>query len=1151
MDETITYWLRVKDQLSGPISRAEGGFNKLKVGVTAAGAAISAAMGAAAVASVNMASDFGRGMATIQTLIPSQVTRVEELSDAILDLSTDVGKSTEDLTDGLYNVISAFGDTADTVAILEINAKAAKAGLAETTDAINLTSAVTKGYGDTSAEAVQKVADLAFQAVKLGQTTFPDLASSMGKVVPLAAELKVSQEELFGVMATATGVTGNAKEVATQLRGAFQGLLSPTADMTKLLEAQGYASGQAMIDNLGLKDAIQLVVDHASNSGEPLQNYISSIDGQVLALALAGPQSEVFAEKLDAVGNAAGSASEAYTEMTTGMGAAGHTWDQLTATTKALGIELGMVLLPYFLAAVETVRNGLSWFQQLDDRWKSTIVVVGGIVGVLGALIPALQAMLFMAPALKLFWATAFGPISIAAAAIIGLGTLVWSFRDEIVNAFRAVAGFIQPWVNRWLVTVEAIVGWIPGVGEKLSGMVATARTQFDEFANGVEPAAEALDQADGAAERMNEALTGAPTGEGTGGSVAALNATKVAAKEVTEVYTADLIPAISMSDTAVVDAHINIRKLVAANKQELIPSNDDVAMTFIQNQIDMADVTESEQQRIEDDARATAEAYQQIWIDAFNSVEGLLGALKQTIAKSVFDSDMFAALHGRASTLGEKLGSKFGSSMGQTFSGLFSGLASGGISAAIDLGIKGLTALGKKLWGGLKRMFGGPSEATVAARESLEAYAATIEADELNKERLNDWIAGGFRPDHAKIVTYFQDMALSAGASAQVGVDAWLAYQAAIEAGDQTRAQAIIDQVDGWAQAGVAAEEAAEAAATAEAERLAQSIAMEEERRDASLTAIKERFDAEMSMLKEQQSEALSVMRETQEAELAQLKSQRDAQLSVIEQAIQRELEDEKIAAQLQIDIEKARGDEEAILKAKQRADEAYERLQERDQLAEMMKEAEERVRARYQDELDAINEHWDKKEAVVVERHELETQELETQHKNEQAMLEASHHKEMKAEEAHWAAVLEGLRNNNTAQITEAKAGADGVVAAITSSLSTLPARRTVEVITRHISEYSSVGSPPAPYGGERAYGGPVSRGMAYLVGERGPELIVPKTNGNVLPNGVTIDTKQLAKEFADELRRNPITAVVPRTSITRTLMEDGRRDIRRITG
>ena len=38
---------------------------------------------------------------------------------------------------------------------------------------------------------------------------------------------------------------------------------------------------------------------------------------------------------------------------------------------------------------------------------------------------------------------------------------------------------------------------------------------------------------------------------------------------------------------------------------------------------------------------------------------------------------------------------------------------------------------------------------------------------------------------------------------------------------------------------------------------------------------------------------------------------------------------------------------------------------------------------------------------------------------------------------------------------------------------------------------------------FGGARATGGPVSAGKAYLVGERGPELMVPGASGTVIPN------------------------------------------------
>lgn len=181
-------------------------------------------------AALKSATDINGMMANVASLGVG-TDRVLELKESVQDLAIDIGKGTDDMADGLYQVVSAFGDTSDSVAILENAAKTGAAGLATTTDALNLLATVTKGYGDESLTAQKKVSDLAFQTVNLGQTTFPELAASMGKVVPLASALGVSQEELFAQMATLTGVTGTASEVTTQLRATYQAILSPTKEM--------------------------------------------------------------------------------------------------------------------------------------------------------------------------------------------------------------------------------------------------------------------------------------------------------------------------------------------------------------------------------------------------------------------------------------------------------------------------------------------------------------------------------------------------------------------------------------------------------------------------------------------------------------------------------------------------------------------------------------------------------------------------------------------------------------------------------------------------------------------------------------------------------------------------------------------------------
>ena len=342
-------------------------------------------------AAMKFSADFSRGMGNVATLLPGNAARVDELKQGIMELGPATGKSLEDMSGGLYQTLSAFGDNADTLKILEINAKAATAGVAETTDAINLTSAVTKGYGDTSAKAVQQASDLALLTVRLGQTTFPELAGSIGKVIPVAQNLGVTQEEVFATMATFTGVTGKAADVSTQMRGALQALLAPSAAAAKAIKKAGYESGAALIKEKGMAGAINFLSDAAEKSGKPLQEYIGSVEGQTIALGLAGAQAKDYETKLKSMGDASGTTGAAFGEITDGAGKTAFTFDQMKAKAQVAATQLGDGIAPAMSSAVDAAGPLIDKVMQVADSFSNAspetqqmIIKIGAAVAALG-----------------------------------------------------------------------------------------------------------------------------------------------------------------------------------------------------------------------------------------------------------------------------------------------------------------------------------------------------------------------------------------------------------------------------------------------------------------------------------------------------------------------------------------------------------------------------------------------------------------------------------------------------------------------------------------------------------------------------------------------------------------------------------------------
>lgn len=103
----------------------------------------------------------------------------------------------------------------------------------------------------------------------------------MGQVVPLAATMKVSQEELFGAMATLTGVTGGTAEVTTQLRATMQEFLSPSSQMEKALKKMGYTSGAAALESEGLGGILTKLKESVKGDEVAFANLFSSIESKM------------------------------------------------------------------------------------------------------------------------------------------------------------------------------------------------------------------------------------------------------------------------------------------------------------------------------------------------------------------------------------------------------------------------------------------------------------------------------------------------------------------------------------------------------------------------------------------------------------------------------------------------------------------------------------------------------------------------------------------------------------------------------------------------------------------------------------------------------------------------------------------------------
>jgi TP901 family phage tail tape measure protein len=347
---------------------------------------------AAGVASLKFAMDFNRGMARVATLLPDQLGRVKQLKSEIQALSVESGIATEDLTNGAYAAISAWGDGADTMERMKIVTKAAQAGIATTAETLDLFTSLTEIFGDNSAKAVEHYADLAFIANKLAiKAPFSEMAASMGKTAAVAKFIGVNAEDMFATLTAAAGVSGaTVSQVATQMESFYSSIIKQTDGMTKVVKktnkelGTSFESASEMLSKLGALKTAQQIKKYTKNVSEFREVLGGRKEGLVLAATLVESRFEKYNQAMDVMSTKSGQMREAHKEITDGIDKEGHSWRKTKARMLVFAQRVGDRLLPIlgkFLRALEPLFKRLENMSEASMEWGLKLLGLGAIIG--------------------------------------------------------------------------------------------------------------------------------------------------------------------------------------------------------------------------------------------------------------------------------------------------------------------------------------------------------------------------------------------------------------------------------------------------------------------------------------------------------------------------------------------------------------------------------------------------------------------------------------------------------------------------------------------------------------------------------------------------------------------------------------------------
>lgn len=355
----------------------------LTLGGVAAGAAAAVYQ-----TTVKGALEVKKGMTKLYTLADENVIPVSQMQKDILAISKETGVATQALIEDTYTAISAGQDTADATGFVLDSVKLAKAGFAESADALDILSTALNAYGLESSEA-SRISDILVMTQDLGKTSVGELSQTMGKVIPTAKANKVAMEQLGASYATMTAKGFKTADTTTYLNAMIQELgKTGSKSYDALKKTTGKTLPELMDEGKNLAEVLEILEGNAKTSGLTLGDMFSSSTAKSAALTLLSDGVEGYTKNLEAMNNAEGKTEENFAKI---MEDETERMEKAKNSIKNLADTIGSAFVPAIGDIADKIAGVVDKGTEFVANNKELVTWIGklalGFVGVKGGML--------------------------------------------------------------------------------------------------------------------------------------------------------------------------------------------------------------------------------------------------------------------------------------------------------------------------------------------------------------------------------------------------------------------------------------------------------------------------------------------------------------------------------------------------------------------------------------------------------------------------------------------------------------------------------------------------------------------------------------------------------------------------------------------
>jgi len=316
----------------------------------------SAAVAGATALAVRGAVEFQTGLAKVNTLLGPAGDGLEDYGIGLIQLGADFGKTTSDVSEGLFQAISAGVETTKVMDFMSVAQKAAAAGFTETRTAVDGLTNIMNAYGKTSDEALS-ISDSIFIANKLGKTTFEEIARTIGRVASQASASNISLNELLSVVVSVTKGGIRTSEVMSGLKAALANVGKPTKDAKDEAARLGIKFNTAALQAKGFAGFLADVQRATGGDIKSLQKLFGSVEAVNVVTRLTSKAGfNDLKVSLAAMESGAGTTEEAFQKVAQ---TTGFQLQRMSSALKSTGAAFGAFALPLLTGPFSRVSDHL------------------------------------------------------------------------------------------------------------------------------------------------------------------------------------------------------------------------------------------------------------------------------------------------------------------------------------------------------------------------------------------------------------------------------------------------------------------------------------------------------------------------------------------------------------------------------------------------------------------------------------------------------------------------------------------------------------------------------------------------------------------------------------------------------------------------